>query len=446
MLHLKKTGWILVILVGFAAGTLGARWIFDLTGTTGKAAAQLEPNDPSTLSPLAFSTDAIIANLQQYLLLRPADGVAYGNLGIAYLQKARETGDPVFYVKAEGTLNKALDLNRNDFRSLAGLGALALARHQFREALDWGEQARALNPYNAGIYGVMGDAQIELGDYPAAFDTFQKMVDLRPGLPAYSRVSYARELSGDLPGAIQAMQQAIEAEAPNSQAANWARVQLGNLYFNQGDYAPAEQAYQSAVSFLPDYAYALAGLGNVRAAQGRYDEAISLYSRVVKTMPLPQFVIALGDIYAAAGRNDDAARQYGLVEMEEKLFEANGVDIEAELALFDADHDRDLAQALVRARAGYTRRPSITVADVLAWTLYKNRDYAEAQAMMTQAQRLGTRNALMYYHAGMIAYRLGNDSDAVDYLDRARSLNPRFSLLYADSARELLSQLRHQPH
>ena len=273
--------------------------------------------------------------------------------------------------------------------------ALALARHQFRDALDWGERGRAFNPDNSGIYGVIGDAQIELGMYDEAFGTFQQMVNLRPDLTSYARVSYARELLGDRAGAIDNMQRAVQAGAPNTEGTSWALTQLGNLYFDPGDYDNAQKAYQAALDGWNDYPYARAGLANVHAAHGEYDAAITIYTRLVNTFPLPQFVIALGDNQTAAGHSEDAAKTYALVGVEEQLLAANGVDIDAETALFDADHMHDLPNALQRARAAYARRPSITVADILAWTLYQSGNYAEADTLTQKALRLGTRNAVM---------------------------------------------------
>lgn len=435
-------GIVILVPVALAVGTLGGRWYLGQSAQAGPVTPELDPNAPSDLSPASFSTDAVISNLQSYLRVHAGDDKAYGNLGIWYLQKARETGDPTFYTQADGAIQRALELNPNDLTALSGSGALALSRHQFREALQIGQRAQPLDPYDSSLYGILGDAQIELGEYPDAFATFQKMVDLRPDLTSYARVSYARELRGDRSGAIEAMQEAVLSGAPDSEAVNWARVQLGNLYFDQGDYANAEQTYQAALDSMPDYPYAKAGMGNLRAAQGNYAEAISLYNRAINTMPMPQFVIALGDIYTADGQPQEAAKQYALVKVEEKLFTANGVDVDAEVALFDVDHGNNLPAALLSARAAYERRPSVTVADVLAWTLDRNGDYAEAHGVMTRALHLGTRNALMFYHAAMIDYHLGDMQGARDYLQKALSLNPHFSVLYSASASRLLAQLK----
>jgi len=390
----------------------------------------------------AASTDNLIAALQDTLRSSPNNARAYTRLGFAYLQNARESGDPTYYTKTEGVLKRALELDRNNFDAMNAMGALALARHQFREALQWGERARQLSPDTAYTYGVIGDAQIELGMYNQAIDTIQKMVDLRPDLSSYSRISYARELHGDLAGAIEAMKMAVAAGGPNAENTNWTRVQLGNLYFNSGDLTAAEAQYQQALFQLPGYVHAQAGLARVRAAQGNYAEAIALLTPVTQVMPLPEYVIALGDIYRVAGRPDDAARQYDLVRAISRLFQANGVDTDLELALFDADHDQNLSDLVTRTRQAMERRPSVHAADVLAWVLYKTGRYTEAKVFSQQALRLGTRDALMLFHAGMIALRLGERDQAQTYLSQALSLNPHFSLLYAGEAAQTLQELR----
>src|SRR5205085_2357239 len=150
-------------------------------------------------------------------------------------------------------------------------------------------------------YGVVGVAQIELGKYDEAVSTFQKMVDLRPDLSSYSRVSYARELYGDVPGAIEAMQQAVSAGSPAAENTAWTRVQLGNLYFNSKQLDKAEAEYNNALHGYPDYLHALAGLAQVRAAQGNLDDAIRLYKQALAIVPLPQYLTALGDIYTLKG-------------------------------------------------------------------------------------------------------------------------------------------------
>ena len=385
--------------------------------------------------------DGQILSLQDTLRDDPDNAPSATALGQAYLQKARDTGDPSYYPKAEALFAKALEIDSADVPAMVGQGTVALARHQFADALDWGERARAENPYHAPAYGVIGDAQVELGQYPEAIATFQGMVDLRPDLASFSRVSYIRELMGDRTGAIAAMEQAATAGASSPENVAWTQAQLGNLFFEQGDLNEAEHRYRSTLAVFPDYVYGLAGLGRVAAARGDIDEAIASYTTAIQRLPAPEFVIALGDILMHAGRSDEAAQQYELVAAMQDLYAANGVDTDLEMALFDADHGRDLTRAVARAREGFARQPSVKAADILSWTLYQNGEYAAALDVSRQALRLGTKDALMLFHAGMIEARVGENAAAVDHLQSALRLNPYFSVRYAEEARVTLRGL-----
>jgi tetratricopeptide (TPR) repeat protein len=395
-----------------------------------------------TESQASSSTDNRVETLQARLKQNPDDERAYVLLGAAYLQKVRETGDPTYYGKTEAALTRALDLQSDDFTAMIQMGALSLTRHQFREALAWGEKAHVISPGTVLTYGVIGDAQIELGQYDAALETFQTMVDMRPDLSSYSRASYIRELHGDVNGAIDAMQRAVQAGGPNTENTNWTRVQLGNLYFNSGKLAEADAQYNQALISYPGYIHAIAGLARVHAARGEYDEAIKLYTEATNRIPLPEYVIGLGDVYEAAGRSQEAQQQYDLVRVMERLYAANGVDTDLETALFNADHDQNLNETLALARKAYVNRPSIYGADVLAWTLYKTGNYTEAQEYSEAALRLGTKDALKLFHAGMIALKLDDKTKAREYLEQALTINPHFSILYADEARKTLERLQ----
>ncbi len=344
------------------------------------------------------------------------------------------------YGQAEMAFNEALKRDSQNVDALVGQGILALARHDFEGALGWVEQARAMNPYRAQILGVIVDAQVELGRYEEAMASAQAMDSLRPGLTSYSRISYLRELHGDTAGAIAAMERAVSSGVPTAEGALWARVQLGNLYFNSGDLAQAEQTYRHTLFFDPNYIYAQAALGRVAAARGRYDEAISLYQPIVQRLPLPEFVIQLGELYEVTGGIEQAEQQYELVRAIQQLNAASGVDVDLELALFDADRGMNPMAALEKARAAYSRRPHIYAADVLAWTLYLNGRYDEPWIYSQEALRLGTQDALLHYHAGIIAQALGEETAARQHLQQALEINPYFSIMYAPQAREALGR------
>jgi tetratricopeptide (TPR) repeat protein len=220
----------------------------------------------------------------------------------------------------------------------------------------------------------------------------------------------------------------------------WASFQIGELDFNSGRPAEARAAYRRGIEADPTYVPNDAGLAKVAWAQGDLQGAIAGYRRVVQRYPAPEHVIALGDLYTSIGETAQARRQYALVRAEERLFRANGVNIDLEQALFDADHG-DPAAALVAARSEWGRRHSILVADAYAWALYANGRYANAAAMSRFAMSLGTHNALIFFHAGMIELRLGHRDAARSLLARAIATNPHFSILHAPEAARTLAAL-----
>jgi tetratricopeptide (TPR) repeat protein len=388
------------------------------------------------------SLDEQIQNLQDQLREFPDRWQAYSQLGLAYLQKARETGDPSYYQKTEQALDKALSLQPDDYVSSSAKGALALARHDFLSALEWGERARQLNPDRTYAYGVIADAQIELGRYSEAVETLQIMVDLRPDMSSFARISYIRELHGDTSGALDMMQRAVDGGVPNAENTAWVRTQLGNLYLNTGDLDSAELEFQRTLDDRPNYVYAIAGLGRVHAARGEMKSAIDLLNQAVAIVPMPEFVITLGDLYQANGQMDAARQQYELLATIEKLYRLNGVDMDMDIALFNADHNQNLNETIALARKAYANRPSIQGADALAWVLYKTGEYQEAQKYSQEALRLGTKDALKLFHAGMIAHALQQDEQASQYLEQALAINPHFSVLFAEEAQNTLLSLR----
>jgi tetratricopeptide (TPR) repeat protein len=383
-------------------------------------------------------TAAYAAQLEGRVAADPADVQSLVLLGLAYQQRARETGDPSFYPRSGAALLRAAHLDPKNALAATGLAALAASRHRFEQARVLAERARRLAPESAGALGVLGDALVELGQYREAFAVFNRMAALKPNLASYSRISYARELLGDPQGAIAAMRLAVEAGTGTVEPLAWTLVQLGNLYFDTGRLRPAESAYRRALFVLPGYVHARAALARVAAARGRYDAAIRLYRQTVERLPLPQYAVALGDVLSVSGRRTEARQAYGVVDVIQRLFRANGVRTETETALFDLDHGRRLDGALAGAREAERLWPSIYTRDVLAWAFYENGDCEQARRYSRLALRLGTKDALKIFHRGMIELCVGSRAAGRRYLAQALEINPHFSLLYVPVAREAL--------
>lgn len=432
------------LLIGVLAAALflvGGIGLFSRWGGGAGSATLPVPDTGALLRPGGKGDlDRSIAFLQERIRDVPGDAGAMAALGLAYVQQARITADPRYYPQAEQLLRRSLRVSPDgNEEALVGLAALAAARHEFADALRFGERARSLDPYDANVHGVVGDALVELGRYDQAFDSFQTMVDTRPDVASYARVSYALELRGHTRAAIDAMRSALGfASAAEDRA--WVSHQLGELYLREGRLSAASGLLRRSTQLDRDLIAPYAGLAKVAWARGHLDRAITLLERVVRRYPAPDNVVALGDLYRVAGDPDSARRQYELARIEAELFRANGVNGDLELALFEANHG-DPRKALAAAQAEWERRQSIHVADALGWALHVNGRDDEAARFAGRATALGTRSGLFLYHAGAIAAARGDDSAARRLLTEALDVDPFFSILGAQEARRLLARL-----
>jgi tetratricopeptide (TPR) repeat protein len=431
-----------LLIAGTAAAIVAA--VLSLGGVLHPAGATQPDRPHAAVEALASGfgagdTMGLVAQLQRALRRAPGNVHDLDLLGLAYQQRARETGDPAWYPKSNGILTRALRLAPGDLPATSGLGSLALSRHRFAQALQIGRRAVALSPSTAASYGIVGDALVELGRYRAAFRSFDTMARLKPGLAAYARISYARELRGDWSGAVHAMRLAGTAAIGEPEPTAWVHVQLGKLDWSRGLYDTAAAEYRAALRTFPGYVYALDALAQVAAATGQLERAIALERRAEETIPLPQFVGLLGDLERAAGHRRAALRDYALIGVIDRLLRANGVRTDLEVALFDADHGIAPARTLALARRAQHARPSIDGDDVLAWTLERNGRCAEALGYSRLALRLGTRDSLKFFHRGMIERCLGDGMVARGWFRRAVALNPHFSVHWSPVARRYAS-------
>ncbi|MEV4169516.1 hypothetical protein [Nonomuraea sp. NPDC049709] len=359
--------------------------------------------------------------LQERLKRLPGDHRGWAQLASQYVEEARITGDPSYYTKAEGALATAARLDGRDDAVLSGQAALAAGRHEFADAVRLAERAIDANPYGAAAYGVLADAKTQLGDLRAAQRAVDKMMDLRPGVAAFSRASYAAELRGDRDGARRYLEYAHDdAWSPADLA--FTRYYLGELALHAGDLKTATGWYTKSLQAYPAYTPALAGQARAAALGGRLTEALDLYDKVVQRLPLPQYLIEQGETRIKAGRSAD----WTLLRAQRKLFEAAGVRDDLTWAEFEADHG-DPAQAVRHARAEYARNPGLVAADALAWALFKAGEPAEALPYAKRATATGWQNPLLTYHRAKIEQALGRSVRVDPGFDPTLSALARFS-------------------
>ena len=360
-------------------------------------------------------------------------------LGLAYQQRARETGDPTYYTKSEQALNRALRLAPRDLLATSGLGSLALSRHRFarRSCSAAGRMpSRRRRRSTTASSATRSSSSAATPQPSTAFDT---MATLRPSLSSYARVSHGLELLGRVPEAIETMKLARRRPPPARASPRPGRASssASSTGRSAASLPPSARTARRCAS-SPATHYALDALSRIEAAKGHDRAAIALEQQAVDRIPLPQYVAQLGDLYRVNGQPAQARKQYALIGVIERLLVANGVKTDLETALFDVDHGIRLPAALALARTARAERPSIDGDDVLAWALYRNGRCGEALGHSKQALRLGTHDALKLFHRGMIERCLGHRDASRNTLRRALALNPHFSILWAPVARKAL--------
>jgi tetratricopeptide (TPR) repeat protein len=381
-----------------------------------------------------------IARAQDRLRTLPKDWRTWASLASAYVEQARVTANPAYYQKADGAAHQSLTLHPDgNTDALIALGALANARHDFAAARDSAGKALAVDRYSADAYGVLADAQTQLGDAGKATEAIQQMLDLRPGLPAYARASYDLELHGRTGEATDLMRRALAAATDPHDVA-FCRNQLGDLAWQHGDVAGARREYTAGLAADPTSIALRRGMAQVDAASGAMDRALAGYEDVTHRAPAPGYLVEYADLLRAANRKADADVQLSLADAAVQLFTASGGTDDLATANLAIAAGRP-ADAVRAARTEWSRRQHVDVADTLAWSLHLAGQDAEALTYARRVAATGARGAGYAYHLGAIEAALGQRDAARADLTRALDTNAHFSPLEAPVARQLLAQV-----
>ncbi|UOQ98856.1 transposase [Hymenobacter sp. 5317J-9] len=394
-----------------------------------------------------LNTKAAIEGLLAKLRQNPNDHKSRLLLAQAYMQEARVTGDHPYYDGAAmALLEEVLQAEPDNFEALCCKASLSLTQHHFAQGLGIAEQARQLNPNSGFVYGLLTDANVEMGHYDEAIKMADKMNELRPDLPAYARVSYLREIYGDVPGAIQAMDMAVKAGYIGLEQTEWTRVALGHLHEISGDTARARGYYLMALAARPGYAYALAGMGRIAAARHDYPAAIKYYQQARGLVKDYAFADELTDLYRLNGQPDEAKKmaEESIAMLASAAQEADdneqmGHYADRELA-YAYLKTNELDKALEHAKIEYARRPdNIDVNETMAWVLYKRGQYAEAQKYMQVARRTGSKNPVLLGRAGLILTKLGKTAEGQALLESSLKTAPYLNPEIAAEGKKLLA-------
>ncbi|MEO8066711.1 MAG: tetratricopeptide repeat protein [Flavobacteriales bacterium] len=364
--------------------------------------------------------------------------------------------------------------------SLTLKAAVKLSQHQFAEALLLGKEAVALDPHRAFNYGVLVDANVELGNYEEAVRMSDKMVSTRPDLRSYSRISYLRELHGDVSGAIEAMEMAVQAGYPGQEETSWCRTTLGRLYENTGDLKNAEANYMTAITERPNYPPAMAAMGRLELKKKDPVKAEEWLKKAIALVPDAHYYMDLARVDEATHQAEarDAAMTkaretlIGLSGMDKSGMHAHGGDwhshttavddgmshplaakgdslpktklpdhghsheVGLEMGRFELEFGKNMDAALANGLHEYGLRPdNIDVNALLAGIYYTKGDLENAGMHLVKARRTGTKDAYTTCLAGLVALKSGDTKAGKALIAQAFKTDPYQMHVFAAEAR-----------
>ena len=377
-----------------------------------------------------MNTKQAIETLLDQLRRNPEDLKTKMKLAMAYIQESRVTGNHAYYDEAALKLvEQVLEKEPQNFDGLAAKATLLLSQHHFADALKAAQTFVGLYPDAAFGYGLLCDANIELGNYTEGVAAADKMVSLRPELRSYSRVAYLREIFGDYNGAKEVMLLATKSGVDGLEQTEWCRTELGKLYEITGDTAMAARYYEQSLALRPDYAYALAGLGRLAKMGGRYTAGAEYFKKAAEQTMDYAFYDELTDCLQKT--NPDEARKNA-----ENVIAQLSKHATDDAAQPDKGHyaDKELAyaylkindteNALIHATREWNRRPdNIDVNECLAWVYFQKNDVANAAKYMEKALKTNSQNAKLLYRAGQIFQKNGDAIRGNTLIQKALSTN-----------------------
>jgi tetratricopeptide (TPR) repeat protein len=378
-----------------------------------------------------LNTKKAIEGLLAAIEQNPEDYKSMLQLSQAYIQEGRTTGDHTYYDKAAlELLDGILEKEPNNFEAMCCKATVLLSQHHFAEGLALAAKALPLNPDNAFIYGILCDANLESGKYDEAVKMADKMVSIRPDIRSYSRISYLREIYGDIPGAKQAIKMAVASGYPGLEQTEWTRCILAHLHESSGNMDSAQVEYRLALQERPDYAYAVAGFGRIAKAKGDYKGAVAYFEKAKTLITEYSFSDELTDLYRLNNEKEKAEKNAReVIDMLSPVSDVEGESGHGHYA------DKELAyaylkinevdNALKHALIEYERRPgNIDICETLAWVKYKKGQFAEADKLIDKALKTGSKNAVLLGHAGLIKIKNNQNEKGKAFIKMALEINP----------------------
>lgn len=423
---MRKT--LLVIVIGVVLATAGAVGF----APQDDSLARSRLSDPTGLT--RGDLDSATRSLEDRVRDQPRDGRAWSTLAHVYVEQSRVTGDLDYYGKADRVIAQALDIDAEDDSAFAAKAALAAARHDFRGALEHADAALRINSYQPSALAVRIDALAELGRYDDQLQALRVANERAPGPPVLLRMSYAHELRGQLDRAVEVLELALDGTtAPTDRA--FTLTILAENDRKAGRLDASEARLRDALAADPEYGAAYAARARLAFARGDLPAAERLWRETFDRTQSAESALELAQLHLLDGREDLAAPMLRAAGANRAAELAAGVNMDLEIAQFEADHGSP-GTAVAAARREWDRRQSVHSADALAWALRSAGRSRAALPYAVAATRLSTPDPRFWLHRAAIEAELGMRSAARRHIDRALEADAGVSPWLTELARK----------
>ncbi|MGA2686692.1 MAG: tetratricopeptide repeat protein [Candidatus Korobacteraceae bacterium] len=397
-----------------------------------------------TVAITGSSSMRAVSSAREMVTKNPKDANSYTALGFALCHLGQETSDVSLYSEADEALGRALQISPDNFEASKAQVCVLLVRHEFARARELAMILNKRIPDDVMVYGLLVDASAALGNYPEAENAAQWMLNLRPGnTPAFLHAADLREVFGEPEGAIQLLKIVLDATpATDADARVHVLTQMAHVSLEMGNLTSAESMSEQALSLRPEDSRALLVLAEVRLLQGKPSDSVQLLHQSYKALPQTTTLYSLAEAMEAAAMQNEAKSKFAEFERQATSESSDPNNANRELIFYYADHANKPSKALQIGEQEVARRRDVHTLDAYAWALYKNGRYAEAKEQMDISLKVGVREAPIFYHAGEIELRLGNNTRAEHYFREAAELNSTGS----QQARAALASVQSQPN
>ena len=374
------------------------------------------------------------------------DTMSPTHLSSDYLQRYRERGDIGDVMRARRMAQLSLAANpRGNYAAEAELASVDLTLHRFKDALAITRAVEPIDPTSREMKVREASLDLEIGDYRGA----KKILDALPIGAAYdisrdTLLARYQELTGHLAEAREtlekpAAQMNAQFDAP-AQARAWFPFRAGEMAFEAGDNDTALADEDESLKIFPDYSEANKLKAKFNCALKHWQACLDAATASANVVPYPETLGYEADAQRALGNADEAKRIDDLIVTIEKIGNAQRIS-DRLLAIYYSEHGFRRDDAYAIAKRELAVRDDIFTEDTLAWAAVADGRWDEARIASAKAMRLHTENALLDYHAGIIALHFGDKEQAKDRLTAALALNPSFHQVYADDARAQIARL-----